>query len=948
MSTIDEAMAQALAAEEGLNGEWIKIERYSTKEYYSDTDVSIDMEKRTIGDISSNVSTAGEDNAQYISFIMDRYIDGVDLVDMTIQIQADVSEGASVIDGPVNAYYNESKIRFGYAIPSNVAYQATTVKIIVFCTGVLPDGNSYTIKTLPVLYTISDTLNIGGSIPQPDENWYLQFVRTMDEKVTMAVNSANAAERSATEANESLSTVQAIQEDVNTSKGAVQTLAAQVQGNATKAQTSADAAKVSEQNAEQWFNKAKEHSGINYGSKQSAGIVAPQDVYVDPENGHMSLITQTSKKVLINSYPGKIKINEFDGNTEQFTTTGKNLFLLESPTKTMSGISITNNGNQSFSASGTATQNASFGLSNIESFSELFNNGFTGVLSLVNAIHDANTCNVSITYRETEGGTIKYMIPNKPITVPSGSIIHHANFYVPGGVTVNLLNVRVQLELGEKVTEWEPCTGGISSPNPNYQQEIKSVKGKNLLDCRGLTEQTIKGVTFTPVYDSNGNLQYIETNGKATGDSYLYVKDSFDFLKGESYVLSGCPSGGSINTFFMYGHGIEPMDYGTGATLNFAESKTTSIIIGIKTGYTADHLRFYPMIRPASITDSTYVPYGLLRIKVSGKNLFKQLCVPANPNAAQIHYLKAGTYSVTRDSSENGNNWYIGAYDSNGTAITKNIIVVDGWSLNSTEAYYYGGAENDSFTFTLNKNCYVDIASLNGKGTTYLMIVEGSEPAPYEPYQEKSIILSNPITLNGHNGVQDRIVRKDGVWRIERRFLIDVLDGLEIWFKQSTNRFITSKLKGVIKPTVATSEVPKMLCSHSIVISAGDTYRQNNGISVDSTGQICLYDTKFAEKTEEELKEYLASNPRTLLYEANEPTFEPLPTADQIALNSLVSFDGVTYLHFDSEIEPTSLVEYGTSKVGAYTLECYNDKEIMKIEFEAMKAAQVVTEEVVE
>lgn len=279
MSTIDEAMAQALAAEEGANDDWVKDERYSTKEYYSDADVSIDMERRTIGDISENVSTVGENNAQYISFTMDRYVDGVDLKDMTIQIQAEVSENISAIDGPVNVYYNESKIRFGWAIPSSVAQQAATIEIIVFCTGVLPDGNSYTIKTLPLRYTINDTLNIGGFIPQPDESWYLQFVTTMDEKVTAAINSASAARESATEASESLVAVQDIQSDINQSKSTVQILTTQVQSDMTKAQASADAATSKANSASEYAVISKSYAVGETGVRENEDVDNAQYYY---------------------------------------------------------------------------------------------------------------------------------------------------------------------------------------------------------------------------------------------------------------------------------------------------------------------------------------------------------------------------------------------------------------------------------------------------------------------------------------------------------------------------------------------------------------------------------------------------------------------------------------------------------------------------------------------
>lgn len=50
-------------------------------------------------------------------------------------------------------------------------------------------------------------------------------------------------------------------------------------------------------------------------------------------------------------------------------------------------------------------------------------------------------------------------------------------------------------------------------------------------------------------------------------------------------------------------------------------------------------------------------------------------------------------------------------------------------------------------------------------------------------------------------------------------------------------------------------------------------------------------------------------------------TEEALPIADQIALNSLQTFDGITYVEFVSEIKPTFSAKYGTTEMGGMTLE---------------------------
>lgn len=829
MSTIDEAMAQALAAEESANGDWVKDERYSTKEYYSDTDVSIDMERRTIGDISENVSTAGENNAQYISFMMDRYVDGVDLKDMTIQIQAEVSENVSAIDGPVNVYYNESKIRFGWAIPSNVAQQAATIEIIVFCTGALPDGNSYTIKTLPLRYTINDTLNIGGSIPQPDENWYLQFVTTMDEKVTAAANSASAARESATEVSESLAAAQDIQSDVNQSKSTVQTLTAQVQSNTTKAQASADVAKVSEQNAakseanaKMYADNASAVTGIEIAKKDRAGLVRGGDNYI-AEDGTLHLTMQTDSTTLSNSYAGGIKLNELGGVSEQNTINGNQLFnasigqVYSEATASISPDSrtITVSGIKAYAKMSTPVR------------TPLLDKIIGTTVTLSGKIVSKTVSNAVVTIQlvYTNGdGTKVYngVISDKatPVAIPSHAISVTVDLLVNNNAnslstTNTVVFEDIMLNAGSVALPWESFTGGVASPNPDYPQEIKSVV-----------------------------VSEVETVGK-------------NFLKYKKF--SGSSKGITVT-------GDEDMS----VTVN---------------GVSTDRAQF-------------------------------QLC---------SILLKAGTYVLSQGIVSNGNTaCIVGAYvDENGNSKYVDLFT-DADGMRS-----FTLTQETAFAVKVDvRNANMSISNV----TLYPMLEDGTVATEYEPYQSSSITLSSPITLHGIGDVKDRIVRKDGVWGVERNIGTTDLTGAE-WRKNATNNYFTTK--DAYKYKIESYEV---LCTK--LIAGKDS---TNAIFINSSG---IIRAKIA--TEADTVEAVAEalNGAILYAPLATPTFEPFPTADQIALNSLVSFDGVTYLYFDSEIEPTSLVEYGTSRVGGYTLECYNDKEIMKLEIAAMKTAQ--TEEVVE
>ena len=211
MLTIEEALQQAQLL--NANDEtWIQLVKYPTKVFYDDMAgiTNINLESKTIEDFNDNVSTKEENNSQYITFIMDRFYDGVDLVNMLIQIDYLLEDGTGGISSVVNGYYSQEHIKFGWIVPDNVTYKAGTTKVIVFCNGKLPDGSDYLLKTKPFLYTIHDTIDVGSGIPKPDDNWFLQFEEQQEALVQQsegyrdeAVEAASSASSSATSASDS-------------------------------------------------------------------------------------------------------------------------------------------------------------------------------------------------------------------------------------------------------------------------------------------------------------------------------------------------------------------------------------------------------------------------------------------------------------------------------------------------------------------------------------------------------------------------------------------------------------------------------------------------------------------------------------------------------------------------------------------------------------------------
>lgn len=191
----------------------------------------------------------------------------------------------------------------------------------------------------------------------------------------------------------------------------------------------------------------------------------------------------------------------------------------------------------------------------------------------------------------------------------------------------------------------------------------------------------------------------------------------------------------------------------------------------------------------------------------------------------------------------------------------------------------------------------------------------GDKVTDYQRNQESSITFTNPITLREKDILTPKVIkRKRGVITLDgtENWLIYTIDGVNQFY-------VTEKLIN------GYTESSKAICISNYFVGSKLADRKGNYNIVYGIGGLGLAFNTMDFLTVDEWKNWLAQkyadgNPVIVEYEFADYVEEELPTADQIALNSLLSFDGVTHLYFDSEIEPTSLAECGTNHVGALTL----------------------------
>lgn len=168
----------------------------------------------------------------------------------------------------------------------------------------------------------------------------------------------------------------------------------------------------------------------------------------------------------------------------------------------------------------------------------------------------------------------------------------------------------------------------------------------------------------------------------------------------------------------------------------------------------------------------------------------------------------------------------------------------------------------------------------------------------------KTVVFSQPFELI------DGALYKNGL--ISGIYKKIVFNGNENWQASSfSKRYYVDGLKckafGVV------------YCTHAKGLTQEATNTDECYLSGSSNGFFVI-NTTFATVTA--FKEWLASNPMTVIYELAEETAEELPIENQISLNSIPTYDGITYVEFVSDVQPTFYkLKYGTTEMGGMTLE---------------------------
>lgn len=321
-----------------------------------------------------------------------------------------------------------------------------------------------------------------------------------------------------------------------------------------------------------------------------------------------------------------------------------------------------------------------------------------------------------------------------------------------------------------------------------YGKSIQfTTTGKNKLNLGEQHERVVNGVTLTPVYDSNGNLSYL--NLKGTSLAMLIVLSVPFHLAAGSYIFTNfvnrteedhslhaqiCDS----NNGLLY-----PQDKGLGGSFTFENDVDLVYRIYVDEGRVLNNEKIYPMLRDATIEDPTYEPYtgGVASpnpdypqelvsienptVRITGKNLFDptKLLEATDWVESNGEYIGSSVRLHDKFNYVNGealcdtfkpNTQYtlsFNAYneaESKGTGITFNYRYTDG----TMTAIYPGDIVKTAYKFysAPGKTIKALYASYGSNVTVHLsdiQLEEGTNATEYEPYVGSSIDLAN--TLRG-------------------------------------------------------------------------------------------------------------------------------------------------------------------------------------------------------
>ena len=355
-------------------------------------------------------------------------------------------------------------------------------------------------------------------------------------------------------------------------------------------------------------------------------------------------------------------------------------------------------------------------------------------------------------------------------------------------------------------TSFEPYVGATPSPNPDYPQEIESVRGvENLLEIN-CDNQNEKGIELINNNDGSVTLNGTST-AKSGGIRLIKNNTSFSVKKLPSEVTFSLPEPlpSGVELAMAYGDEngtwvkniviLKDNDISKSIKLDIPNNaKYVRFNFTIESGIVLNNITFRPLLEKGN-KQHYFVPYGnnYLQLKNVGKNLFNYTPVlitqvKSNLRTNNIYpnsniLLKKGTYILSFPDM-----------------VMKNNIKEFGVQLfdNNTQLATLTLSNNKkSAIFTINNDAninrlytYVDNSDNNDATITYknIQLEKGTVATDYEPYEEKNIIVDlqgNELCSNLEKTTNDDLIVENSKAKINKKIKEFTFTGEEEFNKRN-------------------------------------------------------------------------------------------------------------------------------------------------------------------
>ena len=214
---------------------------------------------------------------------------------------------------------------------------------------------------------------------------------------------------------------------------------------------------------------------------------------------------------------------------EQDTTTGKNLCELKNQTITKNGVTF-------IIQDGVVTANGTYTVNTLTQFEQddnlIFNGNYIVKTFLISGTV-SNTANFNL--KDNSNTTLTDSTINSSMSstfsVQNSKII--TGVYAQANTVFDNFKFKVQIEEDSSSTDWEPYTGGIASPNPDYPQDIKVVENRQVINIKGknLFDKDNAQILNGYIKDDNGiDIQR---------ENWSYLQSYVSVLPNTTYTISG-------------------------------------------------------------------------------------------------------------------------------------------------------------------------------------------------------------------------------------------------------------------------------------------------------------------------------------------------------------------------------------------------------------------------